>query len=140
MDANKGILFQGHKIQISDDNGTTWNDIGCMTNFTWDQPERPKIDTTCSSDNTRTYRFGLRDVGSVSFDSFYDPTNPAQQLLEDSYASDDTYKFRIAYSDGVTGKEFDGNVTQLGQGGEIDGMITQSVVIGLASDVTDVTP
>jgi len=136
--ATKGTLFQGHKISISED-GSTYKEIGCLTNFGLDQPERAKIDTTCSQDTTKTYRFGLRDTGTVTFDTFYESDSEAQGVLEASYKSDENYHFKIAYSDG-TEKEFEGNVIALSEAGEVDGMITESVTVGLAGEITTTLP
>ncbi len=137
------MLTQGMSFRISPD-GTNFTEIGCISGFNWDQPERAQIDTTCFSSDSKEFSFGLRDNGTVSLEYRFDVSSNGQELLEESYASEDSYSFEIEYSDnaGTTGtvKKFVGYVTSLSQDGSLDDIINGSCTIKLTGDVTTVDP
>ena len=137
------ILTQGMKFQISSD-GTTYTDIGCISDFGWDNPDRAQIDTTCFSSDSKEFAFGLRDNGTVTLGYRYDPEGAGQELLEESYASDDSYRFKIEYSNtaGATGtvKEFNGYVTSMSQDGALDDIVNGSVTIKITGAITSTPP
>jgi hypothetical protein len=136
---------QGTQFRISED-GTTWIDIGCISGFSWDNPERASIDTTCLTDKEKSFKFGLRDSGTVSLDLRYEPQSAGQKMLEQSYASDKPYHFEIEYADtpdgGVNGtiKNFKGYVTTFSQSGAIDDIINGSVGIKVTGPVNETPP
>ncbi len=134
---------QGTVIRISED-GTTFTDIGCVSGFSWEFSERATIDTTCLTDTEKTFKFGLRDSGTVSIDYRFEPDGAGQVLLEESYASDTPYTFQVEYSDslGVSGtiKEFDGFVTQMSQDGAIDDIVNASASIKITGPITSTDP
>jgi hypothetical protein len=139
------MLAQGIVISISQD-GTTYEEIGCITSYTLDQPARSQIDTTCLSDtDSKKYKLGLREPGTMSIDLEYEPQSVGQEMLEASYASSESYRFKIEYTDAPAGgtptiKEFNGMVMSITENGAIDDKLTESVEIQLASAITVTDP
>jgi len=139
------LMSQGTKFEISAD-GVDWIEIGCIQTWTWDQPERAEIDTTCLTSSSKEFAFGLRDSGTVALDYQYDPEGDGQGLLEESYASDKPYHFQVTYSNepdtGGTGtvKAFEGYVTSLSENGAVDDVVSASCSIKITGDITVTDP
>jgi hypothetical protein len=138
------MIAQGIILSISQD-GTTYEPIGCIQSFSLEQPERAEIDVTCLTSTSKEYKFGLRDSGTLSIDLQYEPQSAGQLLLESSYASDDSYSFKIEYTDAPAGgtpttKEFDGFVTSISESGATDDLVTESATIRLTGDITTTPP
>lgn len=143
MAADTGLVTQGTDFRISED-GVTYTSFGCVESWTLDTAGRNEIDTTCLLDTSKSFKFGLKDNGTVACEMFYAPDGEGQVLLEASYASADPYYFEIEYSDnaGTTGtvKSFQGYVTSYSQNGSKDDVVRQSVSIKLSGDVTTEAP
>ena len=135
---------QGTTLEISED-GATYESIGCIQSFGIEQPERAEIDVTCLTSTSKEYKFGLRDNGTLSIDLQYDPEGAGQGLLEDSYAADTAYHFKIEYTNAPdttgtgTTKEFQGYVTSISESGGVDDVVVESVTIRVSGDIT-ITP
>lgn len=134
-----GIITQGTTFQISSD-GVTFEDLGCIQSFTNNAPARAEIDTTCMTDDTKTFKFGIKDNGTISVELLYNPSSAGQALVEGSYNSNDAYKFKIEYNNSLgtngTIKEFDGFVMSVSQDSQIDDVVRQSVEIKVSGAIT----
>jgi len=143
MGINSGMLTQGTDFKISVD-GVSYTSIGCVESWDLSVADRPEIDTTCLTDTSKSFKFGLKDSGTLAVEIIYDIDGPGQVLMEASYASDSAYFFEVEYSDnaGTTGsvKSFKGFVIGLGEAGAKDDVIRQSVNIKISGDVTTVAP
>ncbi len=143
MAVDSGMLTQGTSFRISDDD-ITFVELGCVESWTVDSPARAEIDTTCLLDTSKSYKFGLKDSGTLNVDIIYDVDGAGQALLEASYASDTPYHFEIEYSDngGTTGtiKSFSGNVISLSENGAKDDVVRSSVSIKISGDITSAVP
>ena len=138
------MLAQETIISISED-GTAWTPIGCITSYSIEQSERNEIETTCLSATEKTFKLGLRDPGTMSLDLEYEQDSTGQGMLEDSYASDDSYHFKIEYNNAPSGgtpgeKTFEGYVSALSETGSVDDLITESVSIRVTGNVTNTDP
>ncbi len=138
-----GMITQQTQFRISDD-GVTYEDLGCVQDWTLDKDARAEIDTTCLSSTEREFMFGLGGAGSLSVSMAYDVDGAGQALLEASYASDDAYYFEIEYSDtaGTSGtvKTFQGFVTALSESGAIDDVVQATASIKLTGAITVTAP
>ena len=143
MATDTGLVTQGTDFRISDDD-VTYVSFGCVESWDLSTAGRNEIDTTCLLDTSKTFKFGLKDNGTVTCEMFYAPDGAGQVLLEASYASSTPYYFEIEYSDnaGTTGtiKSFQGYVTNYSQNGAKDDVVKQSVSIKLSGDVTTAAP
>jgi len=137
------IAAQGTTFEISDDLGVTWTDLGCVTSWTNDRPDRAEIDTTCLTSTAKEFMFGLRDNGTVSIETMYAPSGAGQVIAEASYNSNTAYDFRTEYTDtlGANGtiKEFKGFVIGMSESGGVDDIVNLSMNIKVSGDIT-VTP
>ena len=138
------INAQGTIISISAD-GTTWTPVGCITGWDLSASARAEIDTTCLVDTSKSFKFGLKDNGTLSIDYFYDPEGAGQKLMEASYGSDTAYHFQIEYPNLGTGgkgtiKVFEGYVIELSETGAVDEVLTASASIKISGDVTQTPP
>ena len=139
---------QGTIISISKKGSTgAMEKIGCITGWSLDAADRATIDTTCTTDTSKTFMFGLRDNGTLNVDLFWDETSPGWVLVEESYGSNDEYEFQIEYSNkkqpaGAKGtvKTFAGQVVSFSEKGGVDEVITSTVSIKLTGDVASVAP
>ncbi len=138
-----GIITQGTSFGISVD-GVTYTEIGVIQNFTQSTAARNEIDTTGLLDDSKTFKFGLKDNGTFSIELLLDLGSVAQGLLDDSYSSNDAFFFEIEYSDiitPVTGngttKTFQGYVTSLSVDTQSDEVLRQSVEIKISGDIVE---
>ena len=122
----------------------TFVQVGCITGWSLDAADRATIDTTCTTDTSKTFMFGLRDNGTLNIDLFWDETSPGWKLVEESYGSNDEYEFQIEYSNKTTAKgtvkTFAGQVVSYAEKGGVDEVITSTVSIKLTGDVTATAP
>jgi len=143
MAVDSGMLTQGTDFRISVD-GVSFTSIGCVESWDLSVSDRPEIDTTCLTDTSKSFKFGLKDSGTLAVELIYDIDGPGQVLLEASYDAEGSYFFEVEYSDtlGLTGsvKSFQGFVIGLGQSGAKDDVIRQSVSIKISGDITTDVP
>ena len=143
MAVDSGLVTQGTDFRISAD-GSTFTGLGCIESWDLSTSDRAEIDTTCLLDTSKTFKFGLKDSGTLSLELMYSIDGAGQALLEASYADSDSYFFEVEYSDnaGTTGtvKSFKGYVINLSETGGKDDVIKQSVTIKVSGDITTVAP
>ena len=143
MAADTGLVTQGTDFRISDDD-LTYESFGCVESWTIDATARNEIDTTCLLDTSKTYRFGLKDNGSITAEMYYSNDGAGLTLLKASYDSSDPYYFEVEYSDtaGTTGtiKSFQGYVVNYSETGAKDDVVRFSVTIKISGDVTTAAP
>jgi predicted secreted protein len=119
---------------------TTPVTVGELTTITPPQRSADTIDTTTLStaDGYRTFIQGWKDGGEVSLSGFYDPTTGAGQAeLETLFDSGVVETFKIVYPTGI-GKtlSFDGIVTGISPGVELEGQITFECTIKVSGKPT----
>lgn len=112
---------------------------GCRS-FTGPGKTRDTVDVTShsSSGGYREFISGLRDGGEVTFDLNWLFGDPAQDALEDSFDSNDTTNFQMAFpmatSDNLL--TFAAFATDLGWTGPTDDAVTRSVTLKVTGPVT----
>lgn len=144
MGLDTGILTQGTEFRISDDEGVNFTPLGCVTDWSIDTSDRPEIDTTCTSDSSKSFKFGLKDDGTLSTTVFYDPEGDGLAIVEASYASNDAFTFQVEYSNtaGTSGtiKTFKGFVIGMSESGSKDDVVSLSINIKISGGITKSAP
>lgn len=144
MGLNTGLLTQGTSFKISEDDGVTFINLGCVTDWSIETSDRPEVDTTCTTDTSKSFKFGLKDDGTLSVTCFYAPEGAGMALVEASYASNDPFDFEVEYSNtaGTSGtiKRFKGYVTSISESGAKDDVINLSLNIKISGAVTKLAP
>lgn len=143
MAVESGLVTQGTDFRISVD-GVSYTSLGCVESWDLSTSDRAEIDTTCLKDTSKTFKFGLKDSGTLGLELMYNIDGAGQVLLEASYASPDAYFFEVEYSNsaGTTGtiKSFSGYVINLSETGGKDDVIKQSVTIKVSGEITAAAP
>lgn len=131
-----GIITQGTVVNI--EAGT----LGCIQSFSQTTPAKTEIDTTCLTDSVKTFKFGIKDSASISFELLYDPSSTGQAAALVSYNDGTTASFEIIYNDslGISGttQTFDGYVISLSQEVSMDEVIRQTIEVKVDGEVTTV--
>ena len=138
MAATSGLNAQGTTFGISVD-GVAYTSLGCIKSWDWGKPSRAEIDTTCLLDTAKSFRFGLKDNGTLTVETFYD-RGAGVVMAEASYASDTPYFFEVEYSDGLvsgTNKVFQGYVISMSESGGVDDVVNATIEIRLSGDITE---
>lgn len=111
-----------------------------VTGITPPSPTRETMDNTTlsTSDSYRTFMAGWIDGGECSLSGFYDPTTgKGQTELEALRDSGEVESFAVVYPSGI-GKTltFDGIVTSVAPGVEMDGLISMECTIKVSGKPT----
>lgn len=119
---------------------TTPVTVGELTSITPPNKSADTVDTTTLStaDGYRTYKQGWKDGGEVSLSGYYDPTTgEGQAELEALFDSGEEETFKVVYPTGI-GKtlSFNGVVTGIAPGVEMDGLITFECTIKVSGKPT----
>lgn len=132
---------QGAQLQIGDGGSPeTFATIpGCGT-FSGPGKTRDTVDTTShsSTGGYREFITGLRDGGEISCDVNWLFDDPAQNALDDAFASDEPVNFRMVYPFTPLNETFSfaGLVTDLSDNAPIDAQFTKSLTIKITGPVT----
>lgn len=112
---------------------------GCRS-FTGPGKTRDTVDVTAhdAPNGYRQFISGLRDGGEVTFDLNWLFDDPAQQALEDSFDSDDTTNFQMAFPQAASDNllTFAAFVTDMGWAGPVDDAVTRSVTLKVTGPIT----
>lgn len=107
-----------------------------------------ELETTSHSTDIpwRTYVPGLGDPGTLSFECYFNPSDPSHSAnspygLEHLFESKIITKFRVINTDAARRtREFFGFVTELGESYPVDGINTRNVTIRISGLLADVVP
>ena len=136
MAVDSGINAQGTTFEISAD-GVTYTALGCVKTWDWTKPARAEIDTTCLTDTEKSFRFGLKDNGTLAVETLYD-RGAGSVLAEASYDSDVAYYFKVTYADTpATVKTFQGFVISISENGGLDDVIGAALEIRVSGAITE---
>lgn len=138
-------------LYVYDESGTPdVVQIGCPTSISGAGSTNESIETTCLSDDSRTYIPGLSSPGEVSFDVLFDTGNTSHMLLEEMRKNRTTTAWAIGFSDGTgdptyatdkltfTGRSsigFTGFITSVEFGFEQNSVVSASIGIQITGDV-----
>jgi hypothetical protein len=105
--ASLAVPTQGTKLYVSDTSPTSFVQIPDVTNIpSVGSSERPRIDVSNMDSQSREFRYGLSDTGSVEFEINYVPSNAVHTIVESAAENNTEKTFRVQFSDGTT---FTGN-------------------------------
>jgi hypothetical protein len=76
-------------------------EVECITTLDGITASRDQIETTCLSDNARTYEAGLATPGAASFGIQFDPTSPSHLELHEFYVEGVKLDWAVGLSDGT---------------------------------------
>ena len=143
------IKGYGVKFSISTDDGSTYSEIGEITDLTPPSISKDTIETTShGTSGIRTYVGGLVDFGEMSVTVNLDPDVAdtgaknhvdlralAKTPNDDPVAS--TYKFKIEYADSTASIDtFRGVVTSYEASAPIDGVLSATFTIKVSGEIT----
>lgn len=97
---NQAVSTQGFKMEVSDDAGTTWLEVGQITDIPDPSQEASDLDASNLQSLAKEYIAGLKDSQSVTVTGQRVATNAGQNLLRDNTGSAQIFQFRNTYSDG----------------------------------------
>jgi hypothetical protein len=142
MAVDSGLDAQGTQFRISDDD-ITYISLGDIKSWDWSKPSKAEIDTTTLTDTAKSFRFGLKDNGTISVETFYD-RSAGIVMAEASYDANTPYYFEVEYSDnaGASGtiKAFQGYVISMSETGSVDDVVNATIEIRLSGDITESAP
>ncbi|SAL03086.1 Phage major tail protein 2 [Caballeronia calidae] len=109
VDAKTAALYNSdtttETTDVSDGPGAMYQvnafDDVCARTYTINQTPATSIDTTTLCDAEKTSLVGFRDPGTLTFDFFIDPTDPAYLALLEAYDDGDERQFEIIYRNGA---------------------------------------
>ncbi|WP_339684232.1 phage tail tube protein [Gimesia maris] len=112
--------------------GTSYSAIAQVVSIDGPSKVLGEVETTNLGSTTRTYRAGLPESGTMSFQVYYDPAT--HSTLED--ATGEIY-LQLTMSDGSSTYSFPCIRTGFSYGGmEVDGNVTADVEVRLTGDIT----
>jgi hypothetical protein len=100
MAINK-IDSTGTKISVSDDGGTTWNQLGCIQSVGGLEETRPVTSYGCLSTNDSTKSLGAIERGTFDIQVLLDvnaTSGAAQELVRAAFGSNDEIDVQIELS------------------------------------------
>src|SRR5699024_10867880 len=124
---------------------------GCPTSISGAGSTNESIETTCLSDDSRTYIPGLSSPGEVTFDVNFSTSDTSHMLLEDMRKNRTVAAWAIGFSDGTSAPTyatdkltftsrsaiaFNGFVTSVEFGFEQNAVVTASIGIQVTGDVS----
>lgn len=144
------IATQKTKLYYYDEGTSKVVTIGCPTSISGaGGGTNEQIETTCLSDESRTYIKGLNTPGEVSFDVNFDPSDDSHIDLKDLHSSGDKVHWAIGFSDGEDDPTWDnddwkftkrsnitfkGFITELSFDFSMNEVVTASVSIQISGD------
>lgn len=129
-----GILAQGTLIKMGA-TASPLTAIAAITNFKGPNSSRTVIDATDLSSTAKEKKVGLVDNGEVTLGLNYDLDT--HDALDDAWESGALMYFAIVYSSGDS-RTFAGYITNRGEEGSIDSLLTAEVTITISGAVARV--
>lgn len=92
---------QGTMLYVIDPDDDLVLEVGCITNISGLDSTLEQIETTCLSENSRTYVAGLATPGTATFTINADSEDESHIRLHQLKKSGDNLQWAIGWSDGV---------------------------------------
>ena len=131
----------GTKIEYSEDDGTTWEPVGCIRDAIEVGPvEVEDIDITChdATNNFKKYAPGLIEPGEVTFDVLRAPGDADDEAIYTIFGTELMWK--ITYPN-TAAEEFDGYIKSKGANIPMgDEAMTSSITIKINGKITLTPP
>jgi len=95
------LKAQGTNLFFIDPANGAVLEVECITTLDGLTAARDQIETTCLSDNARTYEAGLATPGTATFTIQYDPESPSHLRLHELYVEGVKLDWAVGMSDGT---------------------------------------
>lgn len=105
------IETQGTRLYTIDPDDETLITVGCITSLDGIDTTNEQIETTCLSDNARTYLAGLATPGSATFEINFDTSDATHTRLHELKVAGTTLLWAVGFSDGTTAPTVDSGGT-----------------------------
>jgi hypothetical protein len=96
----QAVSTQGFKLEVSNDDGTTWTEVKGITDIPDPTGEASDLDATNLASTSKEYIAGLRDSQSATVTGQRYATDPGQNILRDHVGQSAPLQFRNTFSDG----------------------------------------
>jgi hypothetical protein len=96
------IKTQGTKLYCIDPANDSVLTVGCITSLDGIDTTNEQIETTCLSDQARTYLSGLATPGTATFDINFDTADTSHTRLHELKVAGTTLLWAVGFSDGTT--------------------------------------
>jgi hypothetical protein len=105
------VPAQGSQLYFEDPDTGVISEVDCITELTGLSQTRDQIETTCLSDNERSYIAGLATPGTASFSIYPDPTSASHLRLHELATAGTTIHWALGWSDGkgIAPTDYDSN-------------------------------
>lgn len=95
------VPTQGTQLYFIDPYDNSVVEAGCITNISGLDAQNEQIETTCLSEQARTYIAGLATPGTASFTINADPKDGSHVRLHELYKEKGNLKWAIGWADGT---------------------------------------
>lgn len=105
------VKTQGSELFFIDPATDLVTEVGCVTTISGLTAARDQIETTCLSDDARTYESGLATPGAATFGINFDPSDASHVRLHELYVAGTKFEWALGWSDGTSPPTVDTNAT-----------------------------
>ena len=124
----------GTTISFTQNNAVTR--IGSLRSISEIKADSEVVDVTTLDDSCKTYVQGMKDMGEVTLEGFFDADNAGQTALRTLYQSGDTVPFTVTFPD-ASAASFSAFVKSWSLGAaSVDGAVGFTTVLRLCGGVT----
>lgn len=95
------VKSQGTQLYFIDPADDSVVEVACITELTGLSQSRDQIDTTCLSDNERSFEAGLASPGVANFGIYTDPAEASHVRLQQLAVAGTTIEWAAGWSDGT---------------------------------------
>jgi len=105
------IKTQGTRLYAIDPEDESVITVGCITSLSGIDTTNEQIETTCLSDQARTYLSGLATPGAATFDINFDTTDVTHTRLHELKVAGTTLLWAVGFADGTAAPTVDSGGT-----------------------------
>jgi hypothetical protein len=105
------IKTQGTRLYAIDPADDSVITVGCITSLDGIDTTNEQIETTCLSDQARTYLSGLATPGAATFEINFDTTDATHTRLHELKVAGTTLLWAVGFSDGTAAPTVDSSGT-----------------------------
>lgn len=95
------VKSQGTQLYFIDPADDSVVEVACITELTGLSQSRDQIDTTCLSDQERSFEAGLASPGVANFGIYTDPSEPSHIRLQQLAVAGTSIQWAAGWSDGT---------------------------------------
>jgi len=105
------IKTQGTRLYAIDPADESVITVGCITSLSGIDTTNEQIETTCLSDQARTYLSGLATPGAATFEINFDTTDETHTRMHELKVAGTTLLWAVGFSDGTAAPTVDSGGT-----------------------------